>query len=78
MKTFRKMRSLQKRAIEKHGTPKLQELMDTSGFGNHPEIFKFFAKIGKMMSDDEFVIPGAQGGVTETTTDILYPSMKKN
>lgn len=73
---FAKSAEQAKRAIEKYGTPELQDLMDSSGFGNHPEVFKFFAKLGKEAADDSFVKPGANVA-QESREDRLYPSMNK-
>lgn len=36
-------------------SPKLIELMDTVGFGNHPEVIRMFAKIGSAMQNDKLV-----------------------
>lgn len=75
---FAKSAEQAKRSIEKYGTPELQNLMDSSGFGNHPEVFKFFAKLGKESADDTFVKPGALVSKNEMSReDKLYPTMAK-
>lgn len=48
-----------KRALDKFSTPELQKLLFTSGMGNHPEVIKTFAAIGKAMQEDKFHPPGA-------------------
>lgn len=43
-------------ALDQFGTPALRELLDNSRLGNHPEIVKLLAKVGKAISPDaEFV-----------------------
>lgn len=36
-------------------SPKLIQLIDSVGFGNHPEVIKMFAKIGSAMQNDKLV-----------------------
>lgn len=40
-------------------TPALKEYLDGTGLGNHPELVRFVAKIGKALSEDTFVKGGA-------------------
>ncbi len=42
-------------ALKKIGTPKLNELLEQSGLGNHPEIIRFLSRVGKQISEDSFV-----------------------
>lgn len=41
-----------RRAVSKLGTPALREYLEASGGGNHPELIRFMAKVGAMISDD--------------------------
>ncbi|MDZ7789729.1 MAG: hypothetical protein U5L08_04395 [Xanthomonadales bacterium] len=53
------------KALETFGTPELQELLNESGLGNHPEVIRAFYRAGKAISEDQFVngqTRGAQGG----------------
>ena len=45
-----------KKAIDTFGTPELKGLLDSTGFGNHPEVVSAFFKIGKAISEDKLVI----------------------
>lgn len=45
------------RFIDKFGGPKLRELLNDTGLGNHPEAVKAFIKAGKAISEDAFVDP---------------------
>lgn len=44
-----------KKALEKFGSQELNDLLNTTGFGNHPEIIRFFYRTGKAISEDTFV-----------------------
>ena len=47
-----------KAAITKFGTPELQELMNTHGVGNHPEVVRFMVRVGNLTKEDN---PGKDG-----------------
>lgn len=63
---------LSKRALEKFAKPEFIEMIDESGYGNHPELIRTFMRIGKAMSDDQFIHPGAQASGEKTLEDIFY------
>ncbi len=46
-----------KKALDRVGSPALKELLARSGLGNHVEVIRLFAKIGKSISEDR--LPGA-------------------
>jgi hypothetical protein len=50
-------------ALEKFGTPELQQFLVDSGLGNHPEIIRAFYRAGKAVSEDKFV-GGKEPGAT--------------
>lgn len=58
------------KALDQFGTPALREYLESSGLGNHPELVRAFAKVGKMMSEDKIIMPN-QGG-QRSAADILY------
>lgn len=43
-----------RKAVDFFGTPQLKEDFDRLGFGNHPELFRAFVKIGRAMAEDKF------------------------
>lgn len=47
--------SVAKRALDTYGTPELKELMETTGMGNHPEVIRFFFRVGKTLMEDGFM-----------------------
>ncbi len=73
---FQKNIELAHRALEKYGTPKFIAELDATGYGNHPELVRIFARIGKLMADDKMVSPGAQTGGQRTYEDVFYGPQK--
>ena len=48
------------KVIQSFGDPALTELLNQSGLGNHPALFKFCHRISAAISEDKFVMPGSQ------------------
>lgn len=63
-----------KAAINKFGTPELKKALDSTGFGNHPELVRVFARIGKAMAEDTFVSANAAAGGKKSAEELLYGS----
>ena len=62
------------RALNTYGSKELREFTK-SGFGYHPELFKFIVRVGKAISDDKFV--GGRAVRRETEYDKakrMYPN----
>ncbi|PHS70687.1 MAG: hypothetical protein COB23_03165 [Methylophaga sp.] len=68
---FEKNAAIARAAIDRFGTPDLKTLLEDTGFGNHPELFKFSLAIGKLLAEDQ---PGSGNAVNEETLmeDRLY------
>lgn len=47
-----------KKALDTFATPELQQLLNQSGLGNHPEVINAFYNVGKAISEDKFVNGG--------------------
>jgi len=45
-----------RRAYAQFGTPELTEIMDGSGFGNHPEVIKAFSKVGQLLGEEALAV----------------------
>lgn len=56
------------KVIEAFGDPSLKELLNTSGLGNHPSLFKFCHRISAAISEDKFVLPGSQANAPKEMT----------
>jgi hypothetical protein len=61
-------------------TPAFNQVLDKTGWGNHPEFVRGWARVGRAMRNDKLVQPGPGGGVGGTTeqdaADQLYPTTK--
>jgi hypothetical protein len=66
---------LAKRALQRFGSEKLREELEVTRMGDHPEVLRMFAEIGRSMSNDKLILAGAQKGSADKTdhADVLYP-----
>ena len=63
------------KARDNFGTSEFNEMLDSSGLGNHPEMIRFLHRVGKAISEDSVVV----GGTTTSQLSreaVLYPSMQ--
>lgn len=63
-----------KKAIDL-GPPELKELLNASGFGNHPAVVKWAYAVGKALSEDSFVAGNKGGDKPTSTASRLFPNM---
>lgn len=64
---------LAKRALEKFATPKFIQEIDSSGYGNHPEVIRIFTRIGKMIANDSLVMANSHGASSaKSLEDVFY------
>ena len=63
-----------RKALDTFGTPELKDVLNSTGFGNHPAVIKAFYKIGQAISEDRFVTGGAKGPETDMAKR-MFPSM---
>ena len=63
-----------RKALEAFGTPELRDVLNSTGFGNHPEIIKAFYKAGKAISEDGIVKGSPKTGETDPAKK-MFPSM---
>lgn len=62
-----------KQALKHFGTPELNELLETHGVGNHPEMIRLLVKVGKLTMEDS--PQGSQGNGDSAPKDhatLLY------
>jgi hypothetical protein len=59
-------------------TPGLREMLKDPRIGNNPEILATFAKIGRMLSEDQMIDQGSRGGASEKgAAEVLFGDMLK-
>lgn len=68
------MASAQK-VMQQFGTPELKAALEQTGMGNHPELVRLFAKVGKAMGEDSFV---AGGKTSSGGAQSLYAASNMN
>lgn len=71
-----------KRALAKFGGAGLEKILNESGLGDHPEVVRFVAKIGRELAEDSIAGTGGasaevRGINSEAFTNSLYPTMNK-
>ncbi len=65
------------KVIQSFGDPALTELLNTSGLGNHPALFKFCHRISAAISEDKFVLPGSQSTTgRKSDAEVFYGQAK--
>lgn len=69
---FAKTAELAKRAVDKFATPQFKEQLEQTGYGNHPELVRVFARIGKLMADDRMVVPSANNSGAKSFEEVFY------
>lgn len=71
---------LARTAIAKFGGDGLKKALNDLGIGNHPEIIRFAARIGRAISEDSVTIAGTRPSTAtdaESKLRAAYPSMHK-
>lgn len=72
-KAFTENVELARSALATHGSPELKGLLDSTGLGNHPEVIRFFARVGKTIPKEDGVVkPERSGGSRASAADVLY------
>ena len=66
--------AIAKTALTQFASPKLVELLNASGLGNHPEVIRAFYKVGKAISPDQGLVKGKETTSKPTAKEVLYGS----
>lgn len=66
--------STARKALDAFGTPALKAALDESGLGNHPELIRLLANIGKRISEDGTAITRSATAGSRDAAQILYGS----
>lgn len=64
-----------KRAVDFIGDPQLTQLLNETGFGNHPVLVRAFNKIGKQLAPDGFVGGNRVPSGEKDPAKALFPNM---
>lgn len=61
-----------KEAIKEFGSPELINLLNTSGYGNHPELVRFAYRVGKAFGEAKTRGATSPGGEKKPAHEVLY------
>lgn len=64
-----------KKALTQFGGDEMLQLLEETGFGDHPAVIRTFNKIGKAISEDSFVAAGQRASAPVTPAKTMYPNM---
>jgi hypothetical protein len=69
---FKQNVELAHRALTKFAPEGFVKMLEQTGLGNHPDLVRTFFRIGKQMSEDQLIIPGAQAGGKKSAEELFY------
>ena len=61
-----------KRVVQKYGSKEFINLLNETGYGDNPEVFKFLSKLGGLMSDDNLIVNNTTVKKERTAEEIFY------
>ncbi|CAK0756555.1 conserved hypothetical protein [Gammaproteobacteria bacterium] len=65
------------KARNQFGDEELNKFLLATGAGNYKAVIRFFAKVGRAVSEDNFPKGSGAGGGSKTAAEIMYPDKKK-
>lgn len=67
--------ALARKVLDRHGSPELRQMLDTTGAGNHPALVRLLVKVGKDMGEDAIQPGGGDNKGSEVSAaKRLYPN----
>ena len=73
---FKENLELAKRVVNRFGSEAFKAALNETGFGNHPEVIRTFARIGLLMADDKLITGGSNSDTPRDMAHTFYPDMK--
>tara|TARA_R110000751_G_scaffold137379_2_gene240807 strand:+ start:6406 stop:7008 length:603 start_codon:yes stop_codon:yes gene_type:complete len=68
--------AIARKTLDAFGTPELNEVLESTGAGNHPEIVRLFYRVGKAISEDTIHAGGAPQA-PKTREASMFPNMNQ-
>lgn len=62
------------KGLKAFGTPELEQALNVTGVGDHPEFIRLMYRVGKAVTEDGMAFGGHKSDAKKDATDILYPS----
>lgn len=72
---FEAARAAAQKAISRFGTPELRQTLNDLWVGNNPQLFRFFVRVGRAISEDRYA-GAASGAARASAAETLYPNDK--
>ena len=69
--------SFARKALLDIGTPELRAALESTGMGNHPEFVRFFFRVGKAISEDDFSFGKEVPGTKKSQAERMFPNQGK-
>jgi hypothetical protein len=69
---FKQTAEFARRVVDRYGSQELKATLNESGLGDHPELVRFVARIGKEMSDHQFFNAGTAPAEKKSPAEVLY------
>ena len=66
------------KAVQAFGSPKMLDLLNTTGLGNHPEMLRFCLRVGAALGEDKTLTPGAASSRQLSAAEVLYGNSTKS
>lgn len=66
------------KALASYGSPELSAMLKQSGLGSHPEIVRFFHKVGKELSEGSLHRTTTEVPAERSLADRMYPNYSKS
>lgn len=63
-----------KTALKAFGTPELNDALTMSGMGDHPEVVRLLARVGKAIGEDKLKFGNAGNAAPKDAASIIYPN----
>lgn len=73
---FEKNTALALQVVDRY-FPEFKKELNRTGFGNHPDVIRGFARIGKMMTPDQLVLPSVTGGKEKKSREEIFYGKKE-
>ncbi|MBD1601983.1 hypothetical protein [Pseudomonas typographi] len=70
-------RSIAQKALADFGTPELSAMLKESGLGSHPEVVRFFHKVGKELSEGKLHRAATDVPAERSIAERMYPNYPK-
>lgn len=67
-----------KRVVDRYASPEFKKVVNETGLGNHPELIRLLARVGKAMGNDKLVVASAQAAAQpKSIADVFYPKQQQ-